>query len=545
MGSRDHWIVAAILGFPWLYWVATCGAVYLQVPLPRDPMIFQYTAWAVRQGDVLYRDILDVNGPLITWMHLAFQALGGEAARGLRWLDLAASIAVFATLGAILPSAVTRDGGLGQRIAFAFVSVIVLLSAYFSFNFWDTAQRDGLYFLWILLSVAAQIEGVSRGHPGLLVLSGALSGITWLGKPTFILFSLVQLLPLWLEHKRARPTSWFASSAVLGAVGLGLMSQSIADMGQWLRLMTHDVPLLYRHVHAMTFGALWQGLRGGVAMLALTQAATVAWLVRRRQLPTRALAPGLLAVAAIGNIAIQSKGYFYHYAPLWIGVGVQWVLLIAAARSRARDPHASPHRARLAAIALSVVVSGLVGLNLSVSSYLRLDSLITPGHPAAHDEQLRLSLFSQRDSMLLDERIAADYLAKTTTPDQRVQVFGMDPSLLFLSRRRSATPYIYAFDLVLDDTLNGADLRGVDATDKAAIVANGRARISDFTQRLKQRPPAKLVFPAHADFLPDSPEATFRARLPEAGRWLDTHYTLEATIGTFRVYGLSASPLGR
>ena len=34
-------------------------------PLGRDQGIFQYVAWAVAQGDVDYRDVRDVNGPLI------------------------------------------------------------------------------------------------------------------------------------------------------------------------------------------------------------------------------------------------------------------------------------------------------------------------------------------------------------------------------------------------------------------------------------------------------------------------------------------------
>src|ERR1051325_11108900 len=59
-----------------LWWV--CDATYRAslVTIGRDQGIFQYIAWAVREGDVDYRDIRDVNGPLTHLVHVVMMRFG-------------------------------------------------------------------------------------------------------------------------------------------------------------------------------------------------------------------------------------------------------------------------------------------------------------------------------------------------------------------------------------------------------------------------------------------------------------------------------------
>jgi hypothetical protein len=328
----------------------------------------------------------------------------------------------------------------------------------------------------------------------------------------------------------------------LGALATALVSSRIADMGGWLELLGRDVLTVYRHMAAVDAATQWRSWRGGIAVAGIAGAALHAWLVHKRRLPASALIFGWLPLAAIVHIAIQSKGYFYHHEPLWISVAVQWLVLLAQLWSPPSSAPLDP-RSRLRVIlahatriGAALTLSTLVAICVRSSMYFPLEMLLDPRHPAVRDPQLLLRFFSQSDSRMGDERLAAEHIATSTLPTDRVQVFGMDPSILYLARRRSATPYIYAFDLVLDHTLSGARSNGATNEQLRAIEQVGEERRADFLARLRARPPAKLVFPASAVFLPAAPESIFRERLPEAAAWLDANYYLDREHDGLRIY---------
>src|SRR4051812_4167494 len=96
---------------PWV-WDASVRASY--ATLGRDQGIFQYVAWAVAGGAKLYRDVRDVNGPLVMIVHRVFLALGGEDERVFRILDLFLVGLTAAFAGACLPA---LEAPLAQRSA--------------------------------------------------------------------------------------------------------------------------------------------------------------------------------------------------------------------------------------------------------------------------------------------------------------------------------------------------------------------------------------------------------------------------------------------
>src|SRR5262249_54071039 len=51
------------------YWVVDATQRATLTTIGRDQGIFHYIAWAVRAGDVDYRDVRDVNGPLVHLIH--------------------------------------------------------------------------------------------------------------------------------------------------------------------------------------------------------------------------------------------------------------------------------------------------------------------------------------------------------------------------------------------------------------------------------------------------------------------------------------------
>src|SRR5262249_22777303 len=72
---------------------------------------------------------------------------------------------------------------------------------------------------------------------------------------------------------------------------------------------------------------------------------------------------------------------------------------------------------------------------------------------ASHDY---LVYFRDSDFFPWEMRQTARYLRANTKPTDRVQTYGMDPYLLFLAQRMSATPYIYVYDLNADAALGGS-----------------------------------------------------------------------------------------
>src|SRR5881394_1219977 len=101
--SMLAWLVA-LPALPWLFEAVSLAS---RSALGRDQGIFQYVAWAISDGEKLYRDVRDVNGPLVPLVHLLLSKLGGDAT--FRALDIAFSFFAFAFAGACLPSLAKRE----------------------------------------------------------------------------------------------------------------------------------------------------------------------------------------------------------------------------------------------------------------------------------------------------------------------------------------------------------------------------------------------------------------------------------------------------
>ena len=83
--------------------------------------------------------------------------------------------------------------------------------------------------------------------------------------------------------------------------------------------------------------------------------------------------------------------------------------------------------------------------------------LIDRGTTAEQRERREyVDAFKDSDFFPWELRQTAAYLKAHTRPDERVQLYAMDPYVLFLAERRSATPYIYLYDLNADAALAGS-----------------------------------------------------------------------------------------
>ena len=115
-------------------------------------------------------------------------------------------------------------------------------------------------------------------------------------------------------------------------------------------------------------------------------------------------------------------------------------------------------------------------------------------HGGARSKAEYFAHFPETDFFPFELRQAAEYLRRHTEPAERVQSYGMDPYVLFLAGRESATPYIYAYDLNADAALAGGTGGRPNPAQAARILAIRDANEADMLRRLETSPPAAFVF---------------------------------------------------
>lgn len=451
--------------------------------LGRDQGIFQYIAWAIRQGDVLYRDIRDVNGPVIPLIHVVFQKLGGEDEHRFRLLDLIFTGLSFAIAGALLPR--RRE----ERPAWAVAAFIALMAQYLAYSWWDTAQRESFLDWFVLVSVAlvyAASEASSRKGTAMLVLAGATSVVPWFGKPTFLLFTLVTLMTLALERDRWRRIALFALGAPLGAVVPLVFLLMKGDVRAFVRISTFDVPTMYRFIwpRPMLQTITLPGYSTTLLLATLTAIAGFV-LIALRILPRRAIPVAAMPILAIVSMLAQRKGFPYHFHPITLGMTYAWLVGVSAFAERGSFGKTSSKWFEYAALACSLFV-GLHAMRLAQTSW----------YPTVAESKTNLEVYNRVDYFPIPMRKGAAAVIENTKPDDRVQMYAMDAYLLFLARRRSATPYIYAYDLNADAALAGEAVYGGEpptAKEQAAIRALRDAHSEDLFQRVTASPPAAFV----------------------------------------------------
>ncbi len=548
------------LALPPLAWVADATRRASLTPLGRDQGIFQYIAWALRQGQVDYRDVRDVNGPLTHWIHLAFLMVGGADEHRFRVLDLFVTGLTFAAVGACLPGLRSRRRPDAlERVAWAVAGWVVLSGQYLLYGFWDLAQRESFFDWFLLPSVALQLvaQAPSRRalpprRPILLAVVGALSVVPWFGKPTYAAFTLVQLVAVvcddTLPWPRRRALLAFGAGGAIGAASqLGVLAALGAPLA-FARIQLVDVPAMYRFIWPRAamdiFSNAWCATQ---AIFAITGAVVLVGLVALREMPPRVLGVALLPICALGSVAAQAKGFPYHFHPLTASVHLQWLVFAAWLSERTRVGRRDRALLRLAPLAAATVFALRIATSMEDSPHIRATWLLWgAATPEARSTREYFAHFPEVDYFPYELRETAEYLRDHTQPQDRVQLYGMDPYLLFLARRLSATPYIYAYDLNADAALGGGTGGRPDGPQSERIRAIRDAHEADLRARIAAQPPAAFVFLDGAPLLAQTDAWNdFADHCAGTADWVRARYRETARFGHDHVWlrkDLAAEP---
>ena len=569
-------VPAFIVALPPLYWVVDATRRASLVSLGRDQGIFQYVAWAVLKGDRDYRDVRDVNGPLTHLVHMIFLKLGGADEHVFHVLDLLVSGLAFAFVGACIPGvgrlAKPRLGDtsrarivreIASRSGWAFAAWVVLSGQYLLYIFWDLAQRESFCDWFLLASIGLQLVAQDRMRSdadaaksklstpavgtGFLAWAGAFSLLLWFGKPTYALFTIAQIVTLLVDDvpmARKKRLAWFFFGGVLGVASQLLFLVVFGDAIAFFRIYLVDVPTMYKFIWPRSAYEIL-GLDGYSTLAAAAGAtsAVMLALLAMGSLPRRTFTIAVAPLCGLGSVLAQRKGFPYHFHPVSVGVSLQWLVLVVWYSERAhRLPRGKAER--LLPVAAAAALSLRVATMMPMSPYVQNLWLLTS---KAHDPIERIShdylvYFKTSDYFPWELRQAASYLRITTKPDDRVQTYGMDPYVLFLAQRRSATPYIYAYDLNADAALAGGNLPapvGLHPSPREAenIRAIRDAHEADFFGRIKASPPAAFVFHDKAPLITwQEAVHDFAEHCPESAKWVFANYTETANFNGLRVY---------
>jgi hypothetical protein len=182
----------------------------LDWPLIGDATIFHFIAGQFRMGAVPYRDIFDINMPLLYYIHAAVVAIGGMGDQAWRALDLTAAVLMSGLILMLVWPA-------GRAVAI--LAVLMMLVTHLLLGPYSAGQRDFLMSIPALAAALASVKAAEdQQHGGFyLILVGAFAMIAASIKPSGM---LLLLLPVFARVQRDwRALLWL----VIGAAGVGIL----------------------------------------------------------------------------------------------------------------------------------------------------------------------------------------------------------------------------------------------------------------------------------------------------------------------------------
>jgi hypothetical protein len=480
---------------------------------------------------------------------MAIMAVGGADEHVFRSVDVAVSSVVFFGVGAVLPGIAARPSdpppGWALRVTWGLAGWAALGAQYVVFGWWDTSQRESFYDLFLLTSIALQLiasRPVATHFDRRIVwaIVGALSASTWFGKPTCVVFTLLQVGVTVVD--RQDPTRL---QKRLGALGLGAAVATAAmltfiaaygDLAGFFRIVLLESPRLYRPIWAKSIADCYTAWGNAPKLnYGLATAAGVLALAATRRLPARFYVVATLLVGGLVVFFAQGKAFPYHMHPVTAGTRLVWLAALAAATERWASAARAWRRAIPVACAAAIGWQCLEDARLS--SYAKSEWNVAGATAAGRRTEEYVRQFPWEDFFAWDIRQAAAFLDATTEETDRVQLYGMDPYVLFLARRLSASPYVYSFELNVDASLAGGSGGHPDAADRAWMESIARGHAEEMQAALERQPPAAFVIIDRIPFTyPQDSEVDLAQHCPATWEWMRARYRRATRFGGIRVW---------
>jgi len=470
-----------------------------------------YEADIIRDGGVPYRDTLDMKSPG-SWF--LFAALFAGLERSIEAVQLAYTGWCLLAAPAIWLAARALYG---PKLA-AGAAVLLYLAAIGAFDFNYSAWMATPY-AWAFTCLLLGLRGRWWGH----LLGGVFAALAVTIKAqAFVLAPCFALVWLW-ARRRAQPgatlLAWplWAVGALLGLLPLLLWYQR----HDALMAVIHGLfPFgIAREYGAAAQDEIWWVWRSGkiplqlVTVFPLHATLSLAALLGARREPGAPVLPQLLMLGfAVIGCGVGGQRFYIHYLPQYLPA-----LALLAAHPQAwaylrRAWSPEPWRARWlpAALALHCAVTALtLTIKIPLGKAARIDSRGTP-----------------------NARLAGEYIAARTTPDDTVQVWGWSAwPVYFWADRRAPSPVFKVLGQVTDYNQNG-----MFSPSRATDFRPGPAA-DTLLAAFQTAPPAYFVRTTR--FFPGVRSDPLD-QWPALRKLLAEQYVLRERFGKIRVYELRA-----
>ena len=403
--------------------LALLGAHSLFYPPGRDQGTFLYMGWQMLEGKLPYIDLWDVKPPAIHIVYAVSELVFGHNTWGIRALDLIWQVL---TALAILAFATRHYESRLPGIAGA----IIYVFTYFRYDYWNTAQPDGMMNLFIALGFLL----ATGTRQALWFLSGAAVGIAfWFKYPAgaFIL----PLLALLIGHKKRTPVLWgaagFAASITAGALLLacfGMLRPLVSTLLQTVTGYTASGLSSLAYAKRILLQISSFDIPFG-SSAPLWFFALVALISSERDSPFEPL----LILAGLICTAVQGKIFPYHALPLVFALSLTAGHGFAIAWASAK--RFPVRRALFYLLVCLMTLDGLyfrlVCASAGIRSLNRYGSIL-PAYVVLAKDANDKNAFK-----------VAEYIRERTAPDDTIYIWGFEPLIYYLSERRCPSRFIY------------------------------------------------------------------------------------------------------
>ncbi|HZU83853.1 MAG TPA: hypothetical protein VE987_13090 [Polyangiaceae bacterium] len=497
----------------------------IKEPLFGDTAIFQYTAWCIRHGMRLYRDVGTADGPFIHYLQAAMQAFAGITDRGFRIADLVVQSVGSACIGALLaPTAgLNRPSRLASRVAWAALAAVVWFSWYLDLAWSETTERETYYALFggLGMALAYASDRMSRRLEAAALLAGSFVASTQaFGKPTGVVYPAMVMLCAALPSatstlsRRARVVTVMvgAAACVLAVLVALLVSGSVKYYFFWC----WKIPYVgNRYLYGMSWYRLFLSGWDGSRMMAVTSLVVGTGAIATDFVSVRALSFVLVPPILFVGACLQGRGYGYHFAP--VTAGFHLLLLLGAARlweQGQQEGAPGAHRGLVPVLGLAFL-GYYCFQDLQVSPFRWNGDESTWTVPANH--------FAE------DEKSVGRYVKENTRPTDLIFAYGAGENasiVMLYAERRTASPFFHSFWLdpvgMLPMSENKPGPKELEALTKL------EGEIRDIAcQAVEQKRPEVMTF----NLLPQ----VFKV-CPNIEHMLAHDYDDATTIGSFHVY---------
>ena len=511
---------------------AALGLVSIHVPFGRDQGVAAYAAELMSRGGVLYRDFYHFNFPGIFFAYrTAFLLpLGPVEAVNLLHL-LSVLVTYFLVYGAARVELKPRAALVAAWFYAAFAIVIYT-------TYWNVAQKDSLAapFLAGMLLVLLR-HGRTRdlapkaplGTGGLLRLFGfgLLAGLAAQFKPTLGIVILAAV-PAVIRERRHR-------GRLLAVAGLTIAGFAFAFIPLAVYLFTTGAagPMFesvfrfggfyggqnYHGFFRTGLDALWQLVGWAYDWRFLTALGLIgaAAGIGSRAMRTTALCFLLLLI----QVVAQMKFFTYHWIPLLVPLA-----LLAARGSEAifSAPRGQPDGPKRWALALILIALLFGNLGPETKRYRR-ELYYDLGRTPRDNFLAAYGKWGFGDLNPLASRLAAEYVARHTEPDEPILVFGLEPGFYISAQRFPPTRFAYDQPLV------------TEPGDNQPFGAYRQELREEFMRDISSQPPAYIVvIEDDATGIEAKDSYTQMREFPELSGLIDRDYALETKIEHYYLY---------